>query len=112
MTDKRKEFVMRRFLFHVAVLGVASAVLLPVGMASATAPPLGPLPHGVVARVTTSKGSLIAVALPRGQVSSGGLRGGGHSRSPASERGERRLERRCHLPRSRSRRREDRLRAD
>jgi hypothetical protein len=57
---------MRRFLFYVAVLAVAGAVLLPVGIASATAPPVGPLPPGVVAHVTTSKGSLIAVALPKG----------------------------------------------
>jgi hypothetical protein len=56
---------MRRFFSGLAVLAAVTAVLFPVAMASATAPPVGPLPHGTVAEVTTSKGSLVAVALPK-----------------------------------------------
>ena len=44
----------------------ASAALLAVGApADASAPPVGPLPKGPVAAVTTQKGQLVAIALPR-----------------------------------------------
>jgi hypothetical protein len=44
----------------------ASAALLAAGAtAEASAPPVGPIPKGPVAAVTTQKGQLVAVALPR-----------------------------------------------
>jgi uncharacterized protein YbjT (DUF2867 family) len=51
-----------------ATLGgvAASAALLTVGApAEASAPPVGPIPKGPVSAVTTTKGQLVAVALPR-----------------------------------------------
>ena len=46
------------------------ALLVPIGGAYATAPPVGPLPVGPVTKVTAPKGTLVAVALPQ---KSGGL---------------------------------------
>jgi hypothetical protein len=44
----------------------ASAVLFSgVGAAEASAPPVGPIPKGPVSTVTTEKGQLVAIALPR-----------------------------------------------
>jgi hypothetical protein len=44
----------------------ASAALLVAGAgAEASAPPVGPIPKGPVASVTTQKGQLVAVALPK-----------------------------------------------
>jgi hypothetical protein len=44
----------------------ASAALLAAGAtAEASAPPVGPIPTGPVSAVTTQKGQLVAVALPR-----------------------------------------------
>jgi hypothetical protein len=49
------------------LVGVAaSAALLVAGAgAKASAPPVGPIPKGPVASVTTQKGQLVAVALPK-----------------------------------------------
>jgi hypothetical protein len=44
----------------------ASAALLVAGVgAQASAPPVGPIPKGPVSSVTTQKGQLVAVALPK-----------------------------------------------
>jgi hypothetical protein len=45
-----------------AVCAVAAAF---AGSALASAPPVGPLPAAKVTRVTTTRGSLVSVALPR-----------------------------------------------
>lgn len=49
------------------VVGIAaSAALLLAGPAAeASAPPVGPIPKGPIASVTTQKGQLVAVALPK-----------------------------------------------
>lgn len=49
------------------LVGVAaSAALLGAGArAEASAPPVGPIPKGPIASVTTQKGQLVAVALPK-----------------------------------------------
>jgi hypothetical protein len=41
------------------------------GVAAADSTPVGPLPPGKVATVTTSRGTLVAVALPRQKASTG-----------------------------------------
>ena len=48
----------------------AAAALAFTAVASASAPPVGPLPAGPVTQVTAPKGTLVAVALP---AKSGGL---------------------------------------
>jgi hypothetical protein len=53
---------MRRSLLAAAVLVAALAAALTAG---ATAPPVGPLPKAKVTRVATTKGSLVAIALPK-----------------------------------------------
>lgn len=52
------------------VVLAASAALAFTAAASASAPPVGPLPAGPVTQVTAPKGTLVAVALP---AKSGGL---------------------------------------
>jgi hypothetical protein len=52
----------RRLALLLAAAAAASALAV---AASATAPPIGPLPKPAVTRVTTTKGSLVAIALPR-----------------------------------------------
>jgi hypothetical protein len=48
------------------LVGVAaSAALLVAGAAEASAPPVGPIPKGPVSSVTTLKGQLVAIALPK-----------------------------------------------
>jgi hypothetical protein len=53
--------------FKGALAGVAAAAaLLTVGApADASAPPVGRIPRGPVSAVTTQKGQLVAIALPR-----------------------------------------------
>ncbi len=50
---------------------VAAAALGPVTTAAADSTPIGPLPKGPVTTVTASRGSLVAIALPRQPASSG-----------------------------------------
>jgi hypothetical protein len=52
------------------VLPPIVALALQVGVAFASAPPVGAIPAGPITQVTTPKGTLVAVALPR---KSGGL---------------------------------------
>jgi hypothetical protein len=60
-------------LFRFGLVAAAAALLVPAVHASvASAPPVGPLPPGQVTTVSTSVGTLIAVALP-GQSASSGL---------------------------------------
>lgn len=49
----------------VLVLITAATVAVAVSPAEATAPPVGKLPKGQVATVSTERGALVAVALPR-----------------------------------------------
>jgi hypothetical protein len=59
-------------------LWVAVLVLVAAGAAAADSTPVGPLPTPAVTKVTTAKGSLVAIALPSRPVrtaSSGGSRG-------------------------------------
>ena len=58
---------MRTRLF---VVPLVIALALPIGVAFASAPPVGAIPAGPITQVTTPKGTLVAVALPR---KSGGL---------------------------------------
>lgn len=51
-------------LLPVFAATTASAALA-IASANATAPPVGPLPAGPVSSISTSKGQLVAVALPR-----------------------------------------------
>jgi len=51
-------------------LVVLVCALTVAGVATATAPPVGPLPPGPVSTITTSRGQLVAFALPH---RSGGL---------------------------------------
>jgi len=44
---------------------VATAALIAGATAEASAPPVGPIPKGPVSSVTTQKGQLVAIALPR-----------------------------------------------
>jgi|SRR6187551_2249172 len=46
------------------VLSVVVLALVATGAAAADSKPVGPLPKAAVTRVTTAKGSLVAVALP------------------------------------------------
>jgi len=46
------------------LLAAAAAALVLVLPAEASAPPVGPLPKGPVTTIATTKGSLVAVALP------------------------------------------------
>jgi hypothetical protein len=46
-------------------LAVCAAALAAAPTAGATAPPVGPLPKPKVTRVTTTRGSLVAIALPK-----------------------------------------------
>jgi hypothetical protein len=46
-------------------VGVAAALLAAGAPAEASAPPVGPIPKGPVASVTTQRGQLVAIALPR-----------------------------------------------
>jgi hypothetical protein len=50
-------------MLRVALAGALLALLLAVS-ASASAPPVGPLPKGPVTTISTPKGSLVSVALP------------------------------------------------
>jgi hypothetical protein len=43
---------------------LVSALAVPVGVASASAPPVGPLPAGPLTSVTAPKGTLVAIAVP------------------------------------------------
>lgn len=52
----------RRLVPLLAAAAAASALAV---AASATAPPIGPLPKPAVTHVTTAKGSLVSIALPR-----------------------------------------------
>ena len=54
---------MTRYLKRVVPVALAAGAL-PITSATATAPPVGPLPTGAVVQVTAPKGSLVAVALP------------------------------------------------
>ena len=45
-------------------LGLAAVVLVLAASAAASAPPVGPLPAGPTAKITTARGELFAVALP------------------------------------------------
>jgi hypothetical protein len=67
MTPTEGGEMLTRFWF-VPLLAVALAP--PIGVAFASAPPVGPVPTGPVTHVTAPKGTLIAVALP---LKSGGL---------------------------------------
>jgi hypothetical protein len=58
-----KEALMSRFALAVAIAGVALAV--PAVIASASAPPVGPLPKGPVTSIQVQHGLLFAIALPR-----------------------------------------------
>jgi hypothetical protein len=49
---------------RIAVLAALAAALVLVVPVHATAPPVGPLPKGPVTTITTTKGSLVSVALP------------------------------------------------
>lgn len=49
---------------RIAVLAALAAALVLVAPVHATAPPVGPLPKGPVTTISTSKGSLVSVALP------------------------------------------------
>ena len=44
--------------------GLAAVVLVLAASAAASAPPVGPLPAGPTAKITTARGELFAVALP------------------------------------------------
>ncbi len=53
---------------RLVALMVAAATLTVTAVAGATpktAPPVGPLPSGPISRISTQKGQLVAVALPR-----------------------------------------------
>lgn len=52
----------RRFVLPLAAAAATLAVAIP---AEATAPPIGPLPAPSVTRVQTTRGSLVAIALPK-----------------------------------------------
>jgi hypothetical protein len=45
-------------------LGALGAAAILAATASASAPPVGPLPAGPVQRITTQRGQLVAIALP------------------------------------------------
>ena len=47
------------------MLSVVVLALVATGVAAADSTPVGPLPKPAVTKVTTAKGSLVAVALPR-----------------------------------------------
>jgi len=49
----------------VSLAAVVAAVCVLAAIASADAPPIGPLPAPAVTHVTTTKGSLVSIALPR-----------------------------------------------
>ena len=53
------------------VLSVVVLALVATGVAAADSTPAGPLPKPAVTRVTTAKGSLVAVALPTQTARSG-----------------------------------------
>ena len=54
-----------------ALVAAAAAAAVLAVPALASAPPVGPLPAGPVTPVSTHKGELLAVALPRQQASTG-----------------------------------------
>src|SRR5467141_3373006 len=51
-------------MFRVAFAASLLAALIATVSAFASAPPVGPLPKGPVTTISTSKGSLVSVALP------------------------------------------------
>lgn len=51
-------------LLTTAVVAVALAATLAVGVARADSPPVGPLPAGPTSTIATQKGQLVAVAAP------------------------------------------------
>ncbi len=61
--DKRGGMIRKK---HALVTALALlAALVAAGTAAADSTPVGPLPKPAVTKVTTAKGSLVAVALPR-----------------------------------------------
>jgi hypothetical protein len=51
--------------------GLAAACLWTASRAMAVAPPVGPLPASSVTQISTARGSLVALAVPRRSVASG-----------------------------------------
>jgi hypothetical protein len=54
-----------------AALLAAFALLVPAGVASADATPVGSLPGGPLQEITVKRGQLVAIALPKARASSG-----------------------------------------